>query len=74
MHYLKLAVLGLTVMPARGRVVRKGCTSGTYECSNPSSNATSTVQVCSNGFWVLAAICGTDQTCVQDIAGGCVCE
>ncbi|KAI1506216.1 hypothetical protein F5X99DRAFT_404263 [Biscogniauxia marginata] len=52
---------------------RRACVSGTYQCSNP-TNGTSTVQVCSAGFWVLAAICGEDWTCVADAAGGCTCR
>ncbi|KAI0153245.1 hypothetical protein GGR57DRAFT_468124 [Xylariaceae sp. FL1272] len=78
MHILKSITVGVLITPAMGNLAQRSCTSGTYRCSKYAppqfNNATSTIQVCSNSFWLLAASCGAGQICVQDIAGGCTCN
>ncbi|KAI1820636.1 hypothetical protein F4861DRAFT_50078 [Xylaria intraflava] len=69
-----LTVGFLMAMPITAKPAKRSCDSGTYQCLNPAANATSTVQVCAGGSWLLAAVCGAGQKCVQDDAGGCACQ
>ncbi|KAI5917127.1 hypothetical protein F4810DRAFT_705148 [Camillea tinctor] len=70
---LKLFVAAFALFPAAARIHRRSCTSGTYQCNNP-ANATSTVQVCNAGNWMLSAVCDDGWKCVENSVGGCTCQ
>ncbi|KAI0601457.1 hypothetical protein F4775DRAFT_451905 [Biscogniauxia sp. FL1348] len=69
MQPLQVIAIALTVYT--GSVF--ACTSGSYQCYNP-SNGTSSIQVCSNGTWVTAANCQSGWKCAADSANGCTCQ
>lgn len=48
-------------------MARAACRDGTYACID------NTPKVCQFGIWMVAAVCGKGQTCVQTSVGGTYC-